>query len=159
MNELEALALALEVEKTELRFYLRLARKASDERAKKMFLFLANEEAGHWDLFEEKFVEVLIEKCELPAVDRRLLEDLLADGDGENLSEVDAVRIGMEQEKLTWQFYEGAAKSAEHEAVGRIFEELAKVEKSHYELLKAQYDSVMKTGIWMDYQDFSLEVD
>ncbi|MEO2151699.1 MAG: rubrerythrin, partial [Thermococcus sp.] len=33
------------------------------------------------------------------------------------------------------------------------------IEKAHYELLKAQYDAVMKTGIWMDYQDFSLEVD
>ncbi|HIH72083.1 MAG TPA: rubrerythrin, partial [Thermococcaceae archaeon] len=45
------------------------------------------------------------------------------------------------------------------ENVRKIFNELAKVEKAHYELLKAQYDSVTKTGIWMDYQDFSLEVD
>jgi len=159
MNELEALALALEVEKAELNFYIRLARKASDERAKRMFLFLAKEEAEHWSIFEEKFVEKLIEECELPAVDRTLLEKLLVSVDEKDLSEVDAVRIGMEQEKLTWEFYEKAAKEAEHDSVRRVFEELAKVEKSHYELLKAQYDSVMKTGIWMDYQDFSLEVD
>ena len=159
MNELEALALALEVEKAELNFYIRLARKASDERAKRMFLFLAKEEAEHWSIFEEKFVEKLIEECELPAVDRTLLEKLLVSVDEKDLSEVDAVRIGMEQEKLTWEFYEKAAKAAEHDSVRRVFEELAKVEKSHYELLKAQYDSVMKTGIWMDYQDFSLEVD
>ncbi|NJE61135.1 ferritin family protein [Thermococcus sp. 21S7] len=159
MNELEALALALEVEKAELKFYIRLAKKAGDERARKMFLFLANEEAGHWELFEEKFVEKLIEECELPAVDRAVLESLQVEADESKLSEVDAVRIGMEQEKKTWEFYERAAREAEHEDVRRVFEELAKVEKSHYELLKAQYDSVMKTGIWMDYQDFSLEVD
>ncbi|ASJ02895.1 rubrerythrin [Thermococcus profundus] len=158
MNELEALALALEVEKNELKFYLKLARKAKDERARKMFLFLANEEAEHWNLFEEKFVEELIEKCELPAVDRELAEKLVVE-EPETLSEVDAVKVGMEQEKLTWEFYEKAAREAEHESVRRIFEELAKVEKAHYELLKAQYDAVMKTGIWMDYQDFSLEVD
>lgn len=57
----------------------------------------------------------------------------------------------MEREKLTWSC-EKAAKEAGHESVRGIFEELAKIEK-------AQYDSVMKTGIWMDYQDFSLEVD
>ncbi len=158
MNELEALALALEVEKSELKFYLKLARKAKDERAKKMFLFLAGEEAEHWDLFEEKFLEALIEKCELPAVDRELAEKLIVE-EPETLSEVDAVKVGMEQEKLTWEFYERAAKEAEHESVRRVFEELAKVEKAHYELLKAQYDSIMRTGIWMDYQDFSLEVD
>ena len=158
MNELEALALALEVEKTELKFYLKLARKAKDERARKMFLFLANEEAGHWELFEEKFLGELVEKCELPAVDKELAEKLGV-GEPENLSEVDAVKVGMEQEKLTWEFYEKAAKEAEHEDVRRVFEELARIEKSHYELLKAQYDAVMKTGIWMDYQDFSLEVD
>lgn len=158
MNELEALALALEVEKNELNFYLKLARKATDERAKKMFLFLAKEEAEHWGLFEEKFVERLIEKCELPTVDKELAEKLIVE-EPETLSEVDAVKVGMEQEKLTWEFYERAAKEAEHESVRRLFEELAKVEKAHYELLKAQYDSVMKTGIWMDYQDFSLEVD
>jgi len=158
MNELDALALALEVEKNELKFYLKLARKARDERARKMFLFLANEEAEHWDLFEGKFLEELIEKCELPVVDRELAGKLVVE-EPENLSEVDAVRIGMEQEKLTWEFYEKAAKEAEHESVRRLFEELARIEKSHYELLRAQYDSVMKTGIWMDYQDFSLEVE
>jgi len=159
MNELEALALALEVEKTELKFYIRLARKARDEKARKMFLFLAKEEAEHWDLFEGKFLEEMVEKCELPAVDREMLGKLIVQADEENLSEVDAVRIGMEQEKLTWEFYENAAKEAEHDSVRRLFEELARIERSHYELLKAQYDAVMKTGIWMDYQDFSLEID
>ncbi|WP_456365149.1 ferritin family protein [Thermococcus sp.] len=158
MNEVEALALALEVEKAELRFYLRLARKAGDERARKMFLFLAKEEAEHWDEFERAFLERVAAECRLPAVSEELLENLLVK-EPESLSEVDAVKVGMEQEKLTWEFYEKAAKDAEHESVRRIFEELAKVEKGHYELLKAQYDSIMKTGIWMDYQDFSLEVD
>ncbi|WP_048147825.1 ferritin family protein [Palaeococcus ferrophilus] len=158
MNELEALALALEVEKAELRFYIELAKKTKDERAKRMFLFLAGEEAEHWDIFEEKFAEKLVDKCELPAVNTEMLEELSPKYSGE-LSEVDAVKIGMEQEKRTWEFYEKAAKEAEHESIRRTFEELAKVEKAHYELLKAQYDSIMKTGIWMDYQDFSLEVE
>ncbi len=158
MDELEALALALEVEKAEMRFYLDLARKTKDEKAKKMFLFLAKEEADHWEQFEERFLERVAEECKLPAISEELLEKLLVKAE-EIESEVDAVRIGMEQEKLTWEFYERAAKEARHGSVRRLFEELAKIEKAHYELLKAQYDSVMKTGIWMDYQDFSLEAD
>lgn len=158
MNELEALALALEVEKAEMRFYLDLAGKTKDKKARRMFLFLAKEEADHWSLFEEKFLEVPIEKCELPAVDREMLDSLLVEANRVD-SEVDAVRIGMKQEKLTWEFYERVAKESKHEAARRVFEELAKIEKVHYELLKAQYDSVMKTGMWMNYQDLSLEVD
>ncbi|AAL81319.1 hypothetical protein PF1195 [Pyrococcus furiosus DSM 3638] len=159
MNELEALALALEVEKRELNLYLKLAKKASDERAKRMFLFLAQEEAGHWDIFEKKFLEEVVKKCELPKVNEELVKKLIVEADEERLSEVDAVKIGMEQEKLTWEFYEKAAQDSKDEKIKKIFEDLAKVEKAHYELLKAQYDSVMKTGIWMDYQDFSLEVE
>jgi rubrerythrin len=158
MKEINALALALEVEKAELRFYIEMAKRAKDERAKKMFLFLAGEEAEHWDVFEKKFVEKLLQKPEMPQVDEELLEKLTPKYEGE-LSEVKAVELGMEQEKLTWEFYEKAAEETEDENVRKIFNELAKVEKEHYELLKAQYDSVMKTGIWMDYQDFSLEVD
>ncbi len=158
MNELEALALALEVEKAELNFYLGLARKTTDEKARRMFLFLAKEESGHWDEFERAFLERVVEECQLPAVSQELLKRLLVKANGID-SEVDAVKIGMEQEKLTWEFYEDAAREAEHDSVKRLFEDLARVEKAHYELLKAQYDSVMKTGIWMDYQDFSLEVD
>ncbi|USS41188.1 rubrerythrin [Thermococcus aggregans] len=157
MKEVNALALALEVEKAELRFYIEMAKKAKDERAKSMFLFLAREEAEHWDVFEKKLVEKLLQKPEAPQVNKELLEKLTPKYEGE-ISEVKAVELGMEQEKLTWEFYEKATEEAEDENLRKIFEELAKVEKSHYELLKAQYDSVMKTGIWMDYQDFSLEV-
>lgn len=158
MNELEALAIALEVEKAELKFYIGMAKKTSDEKAKKMFLFLAHEEAEHWNIFEKNFINKLVEKCELPSVTKEMFETLIPKYEGE-LSEVKAVEIGMEQEKRTWEFYEKAAEEAKDKNVRKIFDELAKVEKSHYELLKAQYDSVMKTGIWMDYQDFSLEVD
>ncbi|MEO2151280.1 MAG: ferritin family protein, partial [Thermococcus sp.] len=66
MDELEALALALEVEKAEMRFYLDLAGRTKDERARKMFLFLAREEADHWAEFEEKFLERVAEECKLP---------------------------------------------------------------------------------------------
>ena len=158
MDELEALALALEVEKAEMKFYLDLARGTRDEKARKMFLFLAREEADHWEQFEERFLERVAEECRLPAVSEELLGKLLVNA-GNVESEVDAVKIGMEQEKLTWEFYERAAEEAKHEPIRRLFEELARIEKGHYELLKAQYDAVMKTGIWMDYQDFSLEVD
>lgn len=65
----------------------------------------------------------------------------------------------MEQEKFIWEFYEKVVKEVEYESVRRFFEELVKVEKGYYEFLKVQYDFVMQMGIWMDYQDFSFEVD
>jgi len=158
MKELEVLATALEVEKAELRFYIEAAKKTRDERAKKMFLFLANEEAGHWDEFEKKLMEKVAEFGKKPEINKEIVEKLTPKFEGE-IDEIKAVEIGMQQEKLTWEFYEKASKDVEDEKVKRIFRELAKVEEAHYNLLKAQYDSVSKTGIWMDYQDFSLEVD
>lgn len=52
MKVVDALALALEVEKTELKFYLEMARIAKEEKARKMFLFLASEEAEHWRILK-----------------------------------------------------------------------------------------------------------
>ena len=65
----------------------------------------------------------------------------------------------MEQEKLTWKFYEKAAEEVEDENIKKLFNELAKIEKTHYELLKVQYHSVMNTGMWIDRKDFNLEGD
>jgi len=53
----------------------------------------------------------------------------------------------MQQEKPTWEFYEKTAEEIEDKTIKKIFEELANTEKPHYKLLKAQYNSVMKTGI------------
>ncbi|HII61893.1 ferritin-like domain-containing protein [Pyrococcus horikoshii] len=158
MKVVDALALALEVEKTELKFYLEMARIAKEEKARKMFLFLASEEAEHWRIFEEKLINELLKSCERPRIDEEIVKKLTPKVEGE-LSEIKAVEIGMEQEKATWEFYEKLAEEIRDEDVRKTLRELAKVEESHYELLKAQYDSVAKTGIWMDYQDFSLEVD
>lgn len=158
MKELEVLATALEVEKVELRFYIEAAKKTRDERAKKMFLFLANEEAGHWDEFGKKLIEKVAESGKKPEINKEIVEKLTPEFEDE-LSEIKAVEIGMQQERLTWEFYEKASKEVEDENIKEIFRELAKVEEAHYNLLKAQYDSISKTGIWMDYQDFNLEVD
>ncbi|ADT83339.1 rubrerythrin [Thermococcus barophilus MP] len=158
INELQALASALEIEKAELRFYIQMATKAKNEKAKNMFLFLAREEAEHWDIFEENLIRKVAETGEIPAAIREIVEELTPKYEG-TLSEIKAVELGMQQEKATWEFYEKAAEEAEDKKVRELFRRLAKIEEAHYELLKAQYDSVMKTGIWMDYQDFSLEVD
>ncbi|CAB49843.1 ferritin family protein [Pyrococcus abyssi] len=158
MRVVDALALALEVEKAELKFYLEMAKIAREEKARKMFLFLANEELEHWKIFEEKLIEALLRHCEKPNIDEEALEKLTPKMEGE-VSEIKAVEVGMMQEKKTWEFYEKLAEEVEDEEVKKTLKELAKVEEGHYELLKAQYDSVAKTGIWMDYQDFSLEVD
>ncbi len=158
INELQALASALEIEKAELRFYIQMATKAKNEKAKNMFLFLAREEAEHWDLFESNLIRKIAETGKIPVAIREIVEELTPEYEG-TLSEIKAVELGMQQEKVTWEFYEKAAEEAEDKKVRELFRRLAKIEEAHYELLKAQYDSVMKTGIWMDYQDFSLEVD
>ncbi len=101
MDELEALALT--VEKGEMKFfYLEMASKAKEERARRMFLFLAGEDAEHWGQFEETFLERAAEECKLPALSEEFLK-----------SEVKTVELGMEQEKLTWGFMRKLPRSLE----------------------------------------------
>jgi len=156
MDELEALALALEVEKAKLRLYLRLARRTKDEGALKTFLFLAREETQHWEEAERRLLERVAREGRVPdEVDVGNLVPEVATVE----SRVEAIKLALRLEKLSWEFYERAAREADSASLGELFRELAREEKSHYELLKALYDSVMKTGIWMGHRDFSLEVD
>lgn len=55
MRPEEAVRLAMEREKRAREFYLRCATIAADPGVKKMFEFLAREEAKHFDLLEKEY--------------------------------------------------------------------------------------------------------
>jgi len=55
------------------------------------------------------------------------------------------------------RFFSHAADDTDDPVAKKIFMEISKEEKFHYDLLQAQHDSVTKSGFWLDGAEFQMD--
>ncbi len=146
MDEAEILNTALELERKGFRFYTEAERTTENETGKKMFAQLAKEEREHIRELKKIFKHLYPEQSgkDIPLFDVEI---------SEYLGEVEALRIAIDMEKKSIQFYADWAKGE----LESLFKELIEFEKKHLELLEAELDYVRKTGFWFDYYESSQE--
>ena len=146
MNEAEVLGTALNLERKGFIFYTEAEKKTENKTGKKMFAQLAGEEEEHIEDIKTMFKNLYPQKSDIDIP--------VFDGDvSEYSGEVEALKIGIEMEKKSIEFYTEWAKGN----LGTLFNKLIEIEKSHLELLEAELDYVKKTGFWFDYFESSLE--
>ncbi len=146
MNEAEVLGTALNLERKGFIFYTEAEKKTENKTGKKMFAQLAREEEDHIEDIKTMFKNLYPQKSEVDIP--------VFDGDvSEYSGEVEALRIGIEMEKKSIEFYTDWAKGN----LGTLFNKLIEIEKSHLELLEAELDYVKRTGFWFDYFESSQE--
>ncbi|SDY40788.1 ferritin-like domain-containing protein [Tindallia californiensis] len=68
-------------------------------------------------------------------------------------TEKSIIEFAMTMELQGQKFYESFMDQAENETAKLLFKSLAQTEKEHYEILKAQYDSLNEKGKWLDLSD------
>ncbi len=172
---------ALAIEKEGYKFYMDAAWKTADERAKRMFEKLADDELEHLRTFaaQKKALEetgswlapeaVLMAKGEISAHEEEVLSwkktssDVFADQDqkveSEHFDDRNALRAGIDAEDRSIELYSSAAEHAGDALATDIFTNLACEEEGHKRLLQAELDSLENSGFWFDHQEFSLEID
>jgi rubrerythrin len=146
-DELKALKLAIDNEKTIRAFYLKNAKKLKNEIARKTFIFLADEELKHIDAIDafnksihegdEPFVESGTEDEALNEV-REFFSDTVkvaVEKAVASESDLKAYEAGLVLEQKGYEFYKKSADKAEHPNVKKLFEFLMKEENSHYALI------------------------
>ncbi len=147
------------------KFFNSAADVTQHESGKKMFRFLADEEAKHMEIFGNLFTKILgnedwkkfISPHELQGeapLMTKLKERLK---NGKRPGEVEALSIGMELEMSAIQNFEKAALESDDGTAKKIFRDITEEEKFHYDLLQAQYDSVMHTGNWLGSAEFRMD--
>lgn len=147
------------------KFFDHAADITDNEKGKKMFRFLAAEELKHMEVFGELFSKILggsdwrqyVPSAQLsgesPLVEK--LKERISKK--ERPSEVEALSIGMELETNAIRHFEVASRETDDPVAKKIFREIAEEEKFHYDLLQAQYDSVMHTGNWLGSAEFQID--
>jgi len=74
------------------------------------------------------------------------------------VGELDVLRLGIEVEKKSIDYYESARRVSEDAETKATFEWLANEEKGHLVILRAEYDNRVGSGFYYDSPEFSLEV-
>ena len=164
MNVLHALDIAIEREKGARDFYSLAAEVTHETKGKEMFLWLAQQELGHFNSLR-RLKEALLESdseiklgC-LSAEDSRVIESIpKSEVSGEvtaATTAIDALQISMQAERASIELYRRTEKSTADPGAKMMFDELVSEEQAHLLLLEAQYKAVEKSGTFAAIEEFT----
>ena len=144
----EALKLAIQGEKDSMDFYRKASTVAKNERAKKVFDLLANEEVGHLKAFFQhyrgkEFGDVESFMKTPPDVNNPTYKALLKTI-GEATAEKQALEIAMKEEKTVVNQYTVMAKDIVDPLVKGVFGRVIKETQGHYDMIEDEYMHVMR---------------
>jgi rubrerythrin len=167
MNDIEALKIAVEMEKESLSRYLQFARKTKDMSGKNMFIRLATDELTHMDmlnralenLMEQKgWIMLDIDRSEVEKVVPQLRKQDVRIRTTEGLDELSALETALELEERGIKYYKEQGEKVESEEAKNLYKRLEEMEMSHYDLIMSELDYIKNTGFWFGVREFSLEV-
>lgn len=143
----EALKLAIQAEKDSMDFYRRASSVTKNERAKKVFDLLANEEVGHLKSFFDHYkggeFGDLKAYMESPPNKKSAIYQALEKAIDEETHEQQALEIALKEEKATIEQYTLLARDIVDPLVRAVFEKVVKETENHYALIEDEYMHVM----------------
>jgi rubrerythrin len=143
----EALKLAIKTEKESMDFYRKAGSLTADERSKKVFDLLANEEVSHLTAFFDHYqggdLGDLASFLKTPpdkqsATHLALEQALAADG-----HEQKALEIALKEEKSCIDLYKILSKDIVDPLVRRVFETIIRETQGHHDMIEDEYMRVM----------------
>jgi rubrerythrin len=160
-------AVVMEIQGKE--FYERAAEKMSNQRARDMFLSLVKQERVHVDILEEELNRFVHDKVWLslkqlkseasaPRISVFQDKDIKRLKIGPNAGELDVIKLGIEVEKKSVEYYRSAGNDLHDKNAKDVFNWLVAQEAGHLTILQAEYDYRTKSGFYMGSPEFSLEV-
>jgi rubrerythrin len=143
----EALKLAIKTEKESLDFYRKAGAITKDERSKKVFGLLANEEIGHLKAFFDHYrggdlgdiASYLDSPPDKSSATHIALEKALAD----DVHEQKALEIALAEEKATIELYTVLGRDIVDPLVKRVFETVVRETQGHHDMIEEEYRRVM----------------
>ncbi|MDR6222793.1 ferritin family protein [Methanococcoides alaskense] len=136
----DAVRLGISFEDQGRDFYLESAGNTSDPAAKDMFLYLAEEEKKHAQYlvnYLEGEILLFDNVSDAPDFKSAFSSEFV----GDDIGEVGAMLAAMRLERKTEDLYKMLSKNADDAEQKKFFEELALVERGHYDLIDGFLES------------------
>jgi len=158
---MNAIEIAIKMEKDAIKFYAEAAEKTSHLVGKKMFLSIIEDEKRHLEMLTQIFKEVNITIKDVnPMKNIRTVFETLKERMQEKIKatkdELDAFRIAMQMEQEGIEFYKKAGLEAKSEKEKALFERLVKEEQQHFDIFSNTYSFLTDTGNWFMWDEHSI---
>jgi len=158
---LEALGKARQLEQEGLAFYHKAARETGSEKGRQIFLALAEDEAMHQRLIQRQIDHLTAKKSwgELPETKgtkcdssqsifpqgREGLQKVVQS----DTTDAEALITALEFEARSYDMYRREAQKVTVNAAREMYEFLAAQERTHFDLLMTNYESMVRYGGWV----------
>jgi len=155
----QVLKTAIQMEIDGKEYYQQMSQRSTNQLGRELFQSLAAEEDTHRQKFEELY-EVIKSKKAWPKTDfqpdrgkrLRTLFSKAVQETGSNLkapaTELDAVKVAMDMENKTFDFYDSQSQNATHDAEREFYETLAAEERGHHLILIDYYEYLKNPASW-----------
>jgi rubrerythrin len=125
------------------KFYMILSEKSEDQKLKKFFISLANEEKGHeLILHDMKSMEIFDGSVEIDEESLEEVEGAHIIDDAELIDDMtieDGFQIAMKREIKAVQVYRQMAETTENEEIMKLLFRMVSDEQRHYDIISQTY--------------------
>jgi len=165
-NFSKAIRTAIKLEEDGIDFYQKVSEKTSHPFGKKMFLSFAEDEKRHLTVLKEiladlkfsdfdRFFEEKNPREKIKTIFREVKSEI-KERIAANSDELEALKIGMDMESKSVEFYQGALEKTQDSHQKAFFRRLIDEEKEHYELLQNTRSYLKDSGEWFLWEEKAL---
>lgn len=157
-GEMDALELAMKMEKDAIMFYSEAARKTKYSVGKKMFDTIAEDEKRHLEMISQiiKGLNVTPKdvspmknvKTVFESMKNEMMKKIEASAD-----ELEAFKVAMKMEREGMEFYKKTLSGAKKEKEKALLERLIQEEQQHYAIFANTYQFLAETGNWFLWEE------
>jgi rubrerythrin len=158
---MNAIEIAIKMEKDAIDFYTKAAEKTSHPAGKKMFLSITEDEKRHLQMLGQIFKEVDIKMADVsPMRNMQTIFESMKSAMMQRVEatedELEAFKIAMRMEEEGIAFYKKVETETQKPKEKALFERLIKEEQQHYDIFANTYNFMQDTGNWFMWEEHSI---
>ena len=160
-ESVNAIEIAIRMEKDAIDFYTAASEKTTNPVGKKMFMSIREDEKRHLQALSQIFKEVGIKmddvspmrnmKTIFESMKNAMMQRVQATPD-----ELESFKIAIQMEKEGIEFYKKAEAGAQTEKERALFERLIKEEQQHHDIFANTYFFLSDSGSWFMWEEHSI---
>ena len=157
-GKMDALELAMKMEKDAIKFYSEAARKTKYPAGKKMFDTITEDEKRHLEMISQLIKGLNVThkdvspmknvKTVFESMKNEMMKKVEASAD-----ELEAFKVAMKMEQEGMEFYKKTLAGARKEKEKALLESLIKEEQQHYDIFANTYQFLANTGNWFLWEE------
>ena len=155
---MDALEMAMKMEKDAITFYSEAARKTKYPAGKKMFDTISQDEKRHLEMISEIVKGLNVTHKDVSpmknvrTVFESMKKEMMKKAEA-SADELEAFKIAMRMEQEGMEFYKKTLAGAKKEKERALLERLIKEEEQHYAIFANTYQFLADTGNWFLWEE------